>query len=75
MTPHHGYRPETKRLTPPFRMAQGDSPELRDIPPLKEGHKREIAPTLAMALFVDGNSTRSPESFPSPSFSNGTAGP
>jgi hypothetical protein len=55
-------------------MGQGDPPELRDVPPLKEGHKREIAPIPAMALFVDGNSTKSPESFPSPFFSNGTAG-
>lgn len=50
--PHHWYPSAPKELTPAFRMGQGDSPELPDTPPLKEGHKREIAPTPAMTLFI-----------------------
>jgi len=35
---------QRRGLIPAFRMGQGDSPELRGTPPLKEGHNREIAP-------------------------------
>jgi hypothetical protein len=50
--PYHWYPPAPKELTPAFRMGQGDSPELRGTPPLKEEYKREIAPALAMTLFI-----------------------
>ena len=50
--PYHWYPPAPKELTPAFRMGQGDSPELRGTPPLKEEYKCEIAPALAMTLFI-----------------------
>jgi len=44
--------PGNEAFDPGLPDGSGDPPELRDIPPLKEGHKREIAPTPAMTLFI-----------------------